>query len=498
MANAASGYVVPIGSGVATGIWGPGYDSKNYPVSPNGVFDIYGPNGNLDPRGPNASSIDAWNALRLGYGTVDAPDILGMGANEAMRRYAGDPQTGEGGWRARWDQWNATDVTGPDGVTLNSPLKQTGLRVSRDYGAERDPYGGVVDPWHTSMFQAGLGIRSNLNQDQWLDPMNAMQGLRNFNASSPYAQPNAGDYLSTMQSATGGPGAADYYGQRGVDQTNALADTNIRQLNRNIDREMELSLGNQLPEISQAMEAAGLGRSGAGQLQMLQASNAAREQAIRDKNRTMADFTDREANRRASAINLGSQIGAQGYGQYSQQMGQAALAGLGDEFQMNQANRQNEQALFSQQMQNRYAKNQNDQSALFDLLGRSGAYNQNALQMENAGQSSALRDWLMLQQNRDQSQASSLDQALKLGNAQRQIQQDRLNQMIAAGMQPWETQLRIATGTTAPSGNYSQPRSFWDSNLGGAVANAGANWIMDGGAQSAASKGYDYMRDWVS
>ena len=45
--------------------------------------------------------------------------------------------------------------------------------------------------------------------------------------------------------------------------------------------EMELSLGNQLPEISQAMEAAGLGRSGAGQLQMLQASNAAREQAAK-------------------------------------------------------------------------------------------------------------------------------------------------------------------------------------------------------------------------
>ena len=498
MANAASGYVVPIGSGVASGIWGPGYDSHNYPVSPNGVFDIYDQNGNLDPRGPNASSIDAWNALRLGYGTVDAPDILGMGANEAMRRYAGDPQTGEGGWRARWDQWNATDVVGPDGVTLNSPLKQTGLRVSRDYGAERDPYGGVTDPWHTSMFQAALGIRNNLNQDRWLDPYQAMSGLRALNQDSPYAQPNAGDYLSTMRDATGGPGAADFYGQRGVDQTNALADTNIRQLNRNIDREMELSLGNQLPEISQAMEAAGLGRSGAGQLQMLQASNAAREQAIRDKNRTMADYTDREANRRASAINLGSQIGAQGYGQYSQQMGQAALAGLGDEFQMNQANRQNEQALWSQQMQNRYAKNQNDQSALFDMLNRSGAYNQNALQMENAGQSQALRDWLMLQQNRDQTQQSSLNQALQLANAQRQIQQDRLNQMIQAGMQPWETQLRIATGTTAPSGNYSQPRSFWDSNLGGAVANAGMNWALGGQGANAASQGYDYMRDWVS
>jgi len=498
MANAASGYVVPIGSGVASGIWGRGYDSHNYPVSPNGVFDIYDQNGNLDPRGPNASSIDAWNALRLGYGTVDAPDVLGMGANEAMRRYAGDPQTGEGGWRARWDQWNATDVTGPDGVTLNSPLKQTGLRVSRDYGAERDPYGGVVDPWHTSMFQAGLGIRNNLNSDNWLDPNNQVAGLRGLNASSPYDMPNVGDYTGSMRGAIGGPGDTDQYGQRGVAQTNALADTNIRQLMRGIDREAQLTLADQLPEIQQSMEAMGLGRSGAGQAAMLGSMRSIMGQANRDKQRTMADYQDREANRQAAAINLGSQIGAQGYGQYSQQMGQAALAGLGDEFQMNQANRQNEQALFSQQMQNRYAKNQNDQSALFDLLGRSGAYNQNALQMENAGQSSALRDWLMLQQNRDQSQASSLDQALKLGNAQRQIQQDRLNQMIAAGMQPWETQLRIATGTTAPSGNYSQPRSFWDSNLGGAVANAGMNWALGGQGANAASQGYDYMRDWVS
>ena len=351
----------------------------------------------------------------------------------------------------------------PDGVTLMSPMHMTGLRVSRDYGAERDPLRRCGRPV-ARRCSAGLGIRSNLNQDQWLDPMNAMQGLRNFNASSPYAQPNAGDYLSTMQSATGGPGAADYYGQRGVDQTNALADTNIRQLNRNIDREMELSLGNQLPEISRGDGGRGprpLGRGTAPD-----AAGVERGARTGDQGQEPDDGGLHRPRGEPSRVGDQPRLADRraGYGQYSQQMGQAALAGLGDEFQMNQANRQNEQALFSQQMQNRYAKNQNDQSALFDLLGRSGAYNQNALQMENAGQSSALRDWLMLQQNRDQSQASSLDRALKLGNAQRQIQQDRLNQMIAAGMQPWETQLRIATGTTAPSGNYSQPRSFWDSN----------------------------------
>lgn len=489
MANAASGYVVPIGSGVASGIWGPGYDSHNYPVSPNGVFDIYDQNGNLDPRGPNASSIDAWNALRLGYGTVDAPDILGMGANEAMRRYAGDPQTGEGGWRARWDQWNATDVTGPDGVTLNSPLKQTGLRVSRDYGAERDPYGGVTDPWHTSMFQAALGIRNNLNQDRWLDPYQAMSGLRALNQDSPYAQPNAGDYLSTMQRAQGGPGQADFYGQRGVDQTADLARANLRQLNRGIDTEAQNSLAMKLPEIGAAMQAAGLGRSGAAQQQMLQANNEILAQANRDKQRTMADFTDREANRQAQAINLGSQIGAQGYEGYAGRMGNAALAGLGDQFSANQANRQNEAALWSQSMQNRFGKNQGDQNALFQMLGQAGQYNMQGLEQERLGQSAALQDWLGLQAQREGMRSSSLQEMLGLADQERSIRQQRLNQQLSAGLLPFNTMLQIATGTTGGAPVQYAKTDPWSqlasAGIGAIPQLAGQFW--NGGQPSGAS-----------
>ena len=39
-----------------------------------------------------------------------------------------------------------------------------------------------------------------------------------------------------------------------------------------------------------------------------QANNAAREQGMRDKNRVMADFTDRAANREAAAINSGRAV----------------------------------------------------------------------------------------------------------------------------------------------------------------------------------------------
>jgi hypothetical protein len=479
MANAASGYVVPIGSGVATGIWGPGFDSKNYPVSPNGVFDIFGPDGTPDPRGVNASAIDAWNAMRLGYGTVDAPGVLGMGANEAMRRYAGDPNNGgAGGWDARWKQWNATDQYNPDGtLAILSPMHQTGLRISQNYGA-RDYDGNVIDASGSDLWNTAKGVRNNLNSDPYLDPGQQLAGLRAMTASSAYGMPDPNDYVSGMRNAIGGPGQADFYGQRGLSQTQNLDEVNQRQLTRGIDREAQETLANRLPEVSQAMEAAGLGRSGAGQLQMLNAQKDILSQANRDKQRTMADFTDRAANREASAINLGSQIGAQGYGQYADQMGRGFLQGQSDLFQANQQGRQNEQALWSQAMQNRFAKNQGDQSALFGMLTNAGAQQNDRMRMEDQGRSMALADWLGLQANRDNSQASSLDQALKLANAQRQIQQDRLNQMLQAGMQPWETQLRIATGTTAPSSPQQQNNSFWNSQLGGQVAGAGANWLL--------------------
>jgi hypothetical protein len=539
MANAASGYVVPIGSGVASGIWGPGFDSKNYPVSPQGVFDTYGPDGQLDPRGPNASAIDAWNAMRLGYGTVAAPDILNQAATDAMQRYAGDPNNGgAGGWSSRWNQWNNTDVVGPDGKVLFSPVHQTGLRIGQDYGT-RDDQGNALDPSQGNIFQGFGFLQNKLSQNPYLDPTKALGGLRGLNASSPYAQPNVQRYVRTVRDATGGPDAADAYGQRGlgqnrdlasstdfdqyglrgIQQTNDINSANLDKLTRGIDREAQESLANRLPEISQAMEAAGLGRSGAGQLQMLQAQGDILSQANRDKQRTLAQFQEANAGRQANAINLatqqgyggegqkygalsqamnlGSQIGAQGQGQYADIAGRAAMQGNSDIFQMNQANRQNEQALWAQMMSDQSQRYGIDSGNYLNALNMSGANLNQRLGLEDQGRSSALADWLGLQGNRDSVQANSLNQALTLSNAQRQIQQDRLNQMLQAGMQPWDTQLRIATGTTAPSSPQGQNNSFWNSNLGGTVANAGADWVMGGGAKSAASSGYDYIRDWV-
>ena len=484
--NPGERFVTPTGIGVFDRIFGGRsdggpYDKKDGVANPGGIFGS-------DPFGTTQL---AWNRQIHGGGIADPTDQLLGAVDDSTSRYFGDgtydPNSPGGAfqnnsWQNRADIWFGRDKVGPDGQVLLSPIHQTGLRVGQDYGV-RNYDGSIDDPWHSDMFQAGLGIRNNLNSDVWLDPLNQTAGLRGLNASSPYAMPNPGDYLSTMQSATGGPGAADFYGQRGVDQTNALADTNIRQLNRNIDRETELSLGTQLPEIMQAMEAAGIGRSGAGQLQLMQANNAAREQGMRDKNRVMADYTDREANRRAQAINLGSQIGAQGYGQYSQQMGQAALAGLGDQFQANQTNRNNEQALFSQAMQQRFAKNQGDQNALFGLLGQAGQYTLGGLDAERMGQSQALSDWMGIFNQREQMRSNSLNEMLGLSDRTRAIEQERINQMIQAGYLPLNLMQTMITGVQGNAGsNGGQTTPWWGGALNGAANGAGqaaAGWFGD-------------------
>jgi hypothetical protein len=479
-------YVTPTGIAVFDRMFGG--NTKGGPYgnggNPGGIFGA-------DPFGTTQWS---WNRQLNGGGVADPTSQLTGAIDDSTSRYFGDgtydPESGfqNNSWQNRADIWFMRDKVGPDGVVLPSAYKQTGLRIGQDYGVNRDAQGNVADPWHSEMFQSALGIRNNLNQDRWLDPYQAQEGLRALQQDSPWAMPNAGDYLSTMQSATGGPGAADYYGQRGVNQTNALADTNIRQLNRNIDREMELSLGNQLPEISQAMEAAGLGRSGAGQLQLMQANNAAREQAIRDKNRTMADYTDREAGRRAEAINLGSQIGAQGYGQYSQQMGQAALAGLGDVFQANQTNRNNEAAQWSQQMQNRYTKNQGDQNALFQMLAQSGQFGLGQLDAERMGQSQALSDYMGIFNQREKMRSDSLNEMLGLSERNRAIEQERINQMIQAGYLPLNMMQTMITGVQGNAGsNGGQTSPWWQGAANGVAQGVGqeaagwfGNWIGNG------------------
>lgn len=521
MANAGSAYVVPGGRYLFHGITG---------EDPSGNDEWKGADQIFDPgdgRGPFGVANDVWRQQLSGGGVMDAPDALLAGMIESRGRYIGGPNNAS--WSDRWNQWNNTDVVGPDGNVLFSPVHQTGLRVGQDYGVGRDAQGNVQGPIAGPMFQGYAYMRNALAENPYLDPTQQMGGYRSAMTGSPYGQPNVSDYVSQMQQAQGGPGQADFYGQRGlgqnqalaggtnfdqygmrgIEQTNDINSANLQKLTRGIDREAELTLANQLPEISQAMEAAGLGRSGAGQLQMLQAQQAIMSQANRDKQRTLADFQEANAGRQANAINLatqqgyggegqkfgalsqamnlGSQIGAQGYEGYAGRQGQAAMQGLGDLFAMNEANRGGERALWQQAMDRENQRYGMDTQGFLGALQAGGQYQLGTMDAERMGQSASLADWLALQGNRNQTQADSLNQYLTLSNAYRGIEQDRLNQQLAAGMMPVDMLMRIATGTTAPAGAPGGGTSFWNGAMGGLAAGVGqgaGQWLgglMGGG-----------------
>jgi len=163
------------------------------------------------------------------------------------------------------------------------------------------------------------------------------------------------------------------------------------------------------------------------------------------------------------------------------------MQGIGDQFSMNQANRQNEQALWSKQIDNRYSKNQYDQDALLRSLGMSGDQLDRRLTMQDQGQSGALRDWLGLQADRNQTQSSSLNQYLQLADQYRSIEQERRNQMLSAGMLPFDSTMRIATGTTAPSGPAPARTSPWGAALANGAASLGSQWLAGGGPQQTAN-----------
>ena len=276
--NPGDKYVTPIGIGLFDRLFGGATKGGPYDGGPE-QLGMFGPD-------PFAAPAQAWARQMFGMGVAPITPQLNAAAGNATDRYFGG--NGEKSWDDRWDQWFGTDVTGPDGNLLLSPYHQTGLRVGQDYGVNRDAQGNVADPWHSDMFQAALGMRNNLNQDRWLDPENAVSGLRGVSASSPYDMPDPGDYTAAMRDAAAAGGGDSYlqrgvdrvrnlnertdfdkYGMRGVNQTNALEDADVASLMSGIDREAQLSLANQLPEIQQSMEAMGLGRSGVGQAAML-------------------------------------------------------------------------------------------------------------------------------------------------------------------------------------------------------------------------------------
>ena len=521
-------YVEPTGAGLFNALFG--QEANKWPQQ-SGITGMFGTD-------PSIHAKRAWDMQRLGYGTLPATEALLAGNMEARSRYLGDdPSSGKLGWSNRWDQWFGTDVYDEaNDRLLMSPQHQTALRVGQDYGA-RDPRTGAPLTAGNNDITRGFGYtREALARNPYLDPTNQLAGFRGLAESSPYAMPNPGDYTAAMR-AVGGPGDTDFYGQRGlgqtqglaggtdfdqygtrgIDLTNALASANLRQLSRGIDREAEETLATDLPGIMQSFEAAGLGRSGAQGLNMMQHQGDVMAQANRDKQRTMADYTDREAARQAQAINLatqqgfageqdkyrsiaemmglqaqqgfggeqekfralaemmglGSQIGAQGQEGFSNRMGEAALAGLGDQFRANEGYRNAEQALWQQGMDRQLQQYGMDTGNYLGAFTAGGQHALGALEQERLGQSQSLRDYTDLVMGREDWRGRALTEYRSLAEEERALRQERLNQQLASGMLPIEMMMQIATGTTGGSSAKYASTSPWASALTGIATGAG-------------------------
>lgn len=475
--NPADKYVTPTGIGVFDRIFGGRsdggpYDKKDGVANPGGIFGS-------DPFG---TTQWAWNRQIHGDGIADPTSQLLGGIKDSTDRFFGNPATGQHGWDDRWQQWFGTGGVDPrSGAKTLSPAQLAGLRATQtDYGA-RNADGSVRGPAGGDIFQGFTWNQNQLANNPLLDPNQNVEGFRSIMAGSPYDMPNVGDYTGSMRGAIGGPGDTDQYGQRGVAQTNALADTNIRQLMRGIDREAQLTLADQLPEIQQSMEAMGLGRSGAGQAAMLGSMRSIMGQANRDKQRTMADYQDREANRQAAAINLGSQIGAQGQQQYANLMGQSAMGGLGDLFRANQSMRENEMGLYGQGINNANQRYGWDTANYLQALDAGGRYQLGALDAERMGQSQGLQDWSSLINGREQWRSNGLNEMLGLADRGRAIEQERINQMIQAGYLPLNLMQTITTGVQGNSGsNGGQTAPWWNGAAQGVASGVGegaGNWF---------------------
>ncbi len=433
------------------------------------------------------------------------------------------------------------------------------------------------------------GLNQLTNFDQYGDQQIA--GIAGLNQLTNFGQ--FGDQQISDISGLNQLTDFDQYGRAGVEQTRDLNDVNVRQLTRNIDREAQDTLANQLPETMQAMEAAGLGRSGAGQLALMNNQNQILEQANRDKQRTLADFADRGANRTASAINLATQqgfaglgqkhnslaqamsdraqmgfqglgqeygqlagamnsraqmgfqglsqeygqlagamnnraqmgfqgqgqeygqlaqamsdraqmgyggmgqkfgalqnaaaqgtgIGAQGYENYANRMGQGIMTGLGEQYATNEANRAAERGLWAQGMQNENQRYGWDTGNYLQAMQAAGQFQLGSLDAERMGQSQAQQDWMGLQAQRDQFRGSRMDEYLNLSERDRALQQERINQMIQAGYLPLNLMQTITTGVQGNAGsNGAQTAPWWQGAAGGLANGVGqgvGSWFGD-------------------
>lgn len=447
-------------------------------------------------------------------GSGMASQLLG----DSAKRFFGGPDSPD--WSQNWDHWFATDVTGSDGVTLQSPYDSTGLRLNSDYNkaaSQSDPFNTIA-----GIIQLGKAEQPNVTE--------ALQFMRGVDATSPYQVRGAQDYASMMRDAQqGGPnvgnvtqqylpqignlatGSAADIGQagwKGASRVGSTADdyaTRIGNLGnsyedkliRDIDTKAGIDLDNELQGTQAALQAAGLGRSGAGQQALLGAVEKIKGQAARDKISALSDFRNQQAARDTqgwlgaqqiagqgglSAMDIASRGGlagmdlygrglmggmdleAQGVQQRGEQVAQALLQGLGNEFQAGQQYRGAELDMMNQQLQRMQQERMGDKDLLLQGLLGGGDLELRQHAAQDAGQSQALADYMNLFNQRENYRGSMLDELYRGMAGEQGWRQAQTTDMFESMGMPLQLMLNLA-GMSGPA--TQRPNDFWSTLLGG-------------------------------
>lgn len=450
---------------------------------------------------------DATAELLRGSGDASARygDMRGMPSFLEMMNFNGEGDEVFGGY-------------GPIQALLGRVVGQQGTTGWRDRDTGM-PIGTTQSDIFRSFIQSTLAGGKN----PLLDPESNIGLSRAMEASSPFAQPSVqNQLLKAMQIEGGVPtDLADSYiakmmqggmpnmlgiSQRLVDDTSDLTNSTTNRLMRNIDTEAQRTLADQLPEVRAAMEASGMGRSGAAGLATSQLFGDVMEQANRDKQSLLGQFAESSLARNASAISQAAGLRGQGELQGSQQVGSAILGAqglstqaaegmkgrlqqmlgqaFGQQFDSNEGARQAERALLQQGLGRAGDIYQGDQQRLVQMLLGGEGMRQQGLASEAGIQQNALAQYMQMYGMGEGAYESNLQRMLGLAEQQRLIKAQQQAGTLEAMMLPLQMMMQLSTGSAAPVYSTQQSQNPWISLGAGLLGQAGGgimNQLIGGG-----------------
>lgn len=449
-----------------------------------------------------------------GLSGFDLPGSLGVIARMGRGEFSPGPNfdeiVGDQLLKQRVKGWDSGPNGGEFGAWMDNGGTGLGHIYDRQQGADFGSKGGLL---FSDLGILGGALRDQRNSGSSMaDPSEAIQKLIGQWGNAP----DPANWLSAAQRARGGLPAgdaagrvgvnwalqqagwnengpqADPIGQRGVTATQGLTNGYEDDLNRAIDKETNLSLTDDLSSTRNLLAGAGLGESGIGAGTMADTYRRAKEQAIRDKQRTMAGFRESSMGRQAEAINLGTQIGAQEASDKQQRMAQMLLGAMGinaSGLESDMGRDFNATMAGMQANENRLASREGVQGdlmsrLLMDRYGSEAALARGRLDLDQMlGIESALSSRRSQEQQAQQwagqfgqglwgftrgLQDSDLDRAIRSNQQMREIRQNQLNHILQAGMMPYDLFSKILTGIQSTP--TAAPRTSPWASIGPAVA----------------------------